>query len=83
MSSRTSARGLSFALIRRSMTSTTCAVARTVIVLAVLFAWIIGCTGICGIRMTVLTVCASSVASAWLMKKTLMTRSSYCWCFCG
>ncbi len=37
------------------MMSTTCAVARTVMVLAVLLAIIIGCTGICGTRMIVVT----------------------------
>ena len=47
----TSARGLSLALMIRSMTSTTGAVARTVIVFAVLFGITIGCTGICGMRM--------------------------------
>ena len=46
------------------MTSITGAVARTVMVLAVLFGITIGCTGICGMRMMVLTVWASSVASA-------------------
>ena len=48
----------------RSITSTTGAVARTVIVLAVLFGSSAGCTGIVGIRMTVLMICEISVASA-------------------
>ena len=37
------------------------------IVLAVLLAITVGCTGICGTRMIVLMICASSVASAWEM----------------
>ena len=48
----------------RSMTSTTGAVARTVIVLAVLFGSSVGCTGMVGMRMIVLMICASSVTSA-------------------
>ena len=60
----TSARGLSFDRMMRSMMSATCEVARTVIVLAVLFAMITGATGICGTRMIVVTVCDSSWASA-------------------
>jgi hypothetical protein len=59
----TSARGLSFALMMRSMTSITGAVARTVMVLAVLFGSICGCTGMVGMRITVLSVCASSATS--------------------
>ena len=47
----TSARGLSFERMMRSMMSATCVVARTVIVLAVLFGMITGATGICGTRM--------------------------------
>ena len=44
----------------RSITSTTGAVARTVIVFAVLFGNSVGCTGIVGMRMIVLMICASS-----------------------
>ena len=73
----TSARGLSFDRIIRSMTSATDVVARIVMVLAVLFAMIVGVTGICGTRMTVLMVCATSVASACDRKKVRMTCSSY------
>ena len=46
------------------MTSMTGAVARTVIVLAVLFGSSVGGTGIVGIRMIVLMTCASSDTSA-------------------
>src|SRR5262245_10178133 len=63
-STTTSARGLSFDRMMRSMMSATWAVARTVIVLAVLFAMITGATGICGTRMMVVTICDSSCASA-------------------
>ena len=63
-SSTTSARGLSFARITRSMTSTTGPVARTVMVFAVLFGITIGWIVICGMRMMLFTSCASSVASA-------------------
>ncbi len=59
-----SARGLSLARMIRSMTSTTGAVARTVIVLAVLLGSSVGCTGIVGMRMIVLITCASSDTSA-------------------
>ena len=61
-----------------SMISTTGAEARTVMVLAVLLAAMRGWIAICGARMTVLTSCASSVASACETKKVLMTCSSYC-----
>jgi len=46
------------------MTSMTGAVARTVIVFDVLFGSMTGCAVICGMRMIVLSVCATSVASA-------------------
>jgi hypothetical protein len=78
-----SARGLSFASITFSMIDATLAVARTVIVLAVLFGAIIGCTAIDGTRMMVLISCASSVASACEMKKVRITCSSYCARFGG
>ena len=61
----TSARGLSFDRITRSMMSATWVVARTVMVLAVLFAMITGATGICGTRIKVVTRVESSCASAW------------------
>ena len=83
MSSTISARGRSLARISRSTTSITGEVARTVMVFAVLFGITIGGTGIWGMRMTLLIRLASSVASAWLMKNTRITRSSYCWCFAG
>ena len=64
--------------MRRSKTSITGAVARTVIVFDGLFGITIGCTAICGMRMMLLTSEASSVASACEMKNTRSTSSSYC-----
>ena len=73
----TSAFGLSFCSTIRSMIATMLVVARTVIVLLVLFATICGATASAGMRMTPLRICASSVASVWDTKNVRMTCSSY------
>ena len=64
MSKTISARGLSFCATSRSMISTTGRVPRTMSVLPVLFAWIIGMTAIPGTRITELINWLSSVESA-------------------
>ncbi len=74
----TSARGLSLASITRSTICTTGPVARTVIVLAVLFGTICGCTAWPATRTKPVSSCDSSVASECEMKKVRMTCSSYC-----
>ena len=67
----------------RSMIAATGAVARTVMVLAVLLIATIGCTAICGTRMIELMSCDSSCTSACEMKNVRITCSSYCARFCG
>ena len=78
----TSARGLSFASMTRSTISTTAAVARTVIVLAVLFGWICGWIAMPATRTMPISSVAISVASACETKKVRITCGSYWVRFC-
>jgi hypothetical protein len=79
----TSAFGLSFCSTTRSMIAAMLALARTVMVLFVLFATICGATASAGIRMMPFRIWASSVASEWETKKVRMTCSSYSARFCA